>query len=182
MWLALALACTFAEANVIVEGLCWVLAAATKLYTWPAMVILLLRRRWTALGACAVSIAVTIFDLATRTRNPLGVLGFDPAAQSGAPQPIHYLEMIKITLASAVWTSGQHWDALTLRGMLLYAVPVVAMLLLGSRGRGVAGSRGGRETARLRDVATTFLAFAAAQIVHAYGYIRRARAMGLAPP
>jgi type IV secretory pathway VirB2 component (pilin) len=177
MWLALALACTFAEANAVAEGVCWALAVATKLYTWPAMVILLLRRRWTALGACAVSIAVTVFDLATRTRNPLGVLGFDPASQSAAPQPIHYLEMIKITLASAVWTSGQHWDALTLRGMLLYAVPMVGLL-----GLGVARSRGGRETARLRDVAAALLAFAAAQVVHAYGYVRRARAMGLALP
>src|SRR5437763_2603473 len=127
MWLALALACTFGEANVVAEALCWALAVATKLYTWPAMVVLLLRRRYGALAACAVSMAITVFDLATRTRNPFGVLGFDPAAPAGAPQPIHYLEMLKITLASAVWTSGQHWDALTLAGMLLYAVPVMAM-------------------------------------------------------
>src|SRR5262249_42580572 len=106
-------------------------------------------------------------------------LGFDPAAQTGAPQPIRYLEMIKITLASAVWTSGQHWDALTLFGMVLYTLPVVGLL-----GLGVARSRGGsgRETARLRDLATTFAPFAVAQVVHAWGYIRRARATGLALP
>jgi hypothetical protein len=182
MWLAVALACTFAEANVIAEAVCWALAVATKLYTWPAMIVLLLRRRWSALGACAVSAAITVFDLATRTRNPFGVLGFDPAAQTGAPQPIRYLEMIKITLASAVWTSGQHWDALTVWGMVMYGVPIVALLMWGVRGLAVSGSRGDRETARLRDLATTFLAFAIAQVVHAAGYIRRARAMGLALP
>src|ERR1051325_5041749 len=188
MWLALALACTFGRDRLkpvptVGEALCWALAVATKLYIWPAMIALLLRRRWGALAACAGSVGINVFALATRTRNPLGVLGFDPAAHSGAPQPIRYLEMIKITLASAVWTSGQHWDALTLWGMVLYAVPVIAMLAW-SRGRGVAGSRGGsgRETAGLRDLATSFLAFAAAQVVQAYGYIRRARAMGLALP
>ena len=170
MWLALALACTFAETNVIAEALLWALAVATKLYTWPAMIVLLLRRRWAALGACAVSAAITVFDLATRTRNPFGVLGFDPAAQSGAPQPIRYLEMIKITLASAVWTSGQHWDALTVWGMVLYAVPIIALLAVGMR------------RTEWRVVAAALAAFAAAQVVHAYGYIRRARAMGLALP
>src|SRR5437764_1263101 len=82
MWLALALMCTFAEANVVLEAICWAFALATKLYTWPALVILLMRRRrWPVYAACAASVALTVFDLATRTRNPLGVLGFDPAAR-----------------------------------------------------------------------------------------------------
>src|SRR5205085_9514170 len=158
-------------------------AVATKLYTWPAMIVLFfgvrrgsaafkaaLARRTPIFAACAVSMAITVFDLATRTRNPFGVLGFDPAAPIGAPQPIRYLEMIKITLASAVWTSGQHWDALTLAGMLLYAVPVMALLAAGIR------------RTEWKVVAAALAAFAAAQIVHAYGYIRRARAMGPALP
>src|SRR5437588_11887646 len=181
MWLALALACTFAEANVIAEALLWALAVATKLYTWPAMIVLLFRRRYAVLAACAVSVAITVVDLATRTRNPFGVLGFDPAAQAGAPQPIHYSEMVKITLASAVWTSGQHWDALTLRGMLLYAVPVLAMIVWGACGTGcqpVRRSKSGRFAAAdglgtrpTYLVAAAIGTFALAQVVHAWGYV-----------
>jgi hypothetical protein len=188
MWLALALMCTFAETNVILEAICWALALATKLYTWPALVVLLMRRRRPLVYiACAASMAVTVFDLATRTHNPVGVLGFDPAARTAAPVPIRYFEMIKITLASGIWTSGPHFDALTLRGMLLYAAPMLGILLFGAvRGLGVSRSRGlDDETARPRDLATVpaaLAAFAAAQAVHAYGYIRRARAIGLALP
>ena len=183
MLLALALA----SRRPATESIFWAGALATKLYTWPVAIVLLFRRRhWTVYAACAVSVAFTVFDLATRTRNPLGVLGFDPAAPTGAPQPIQYFEMLKITLASAVWTSGQHWNALTLRGMVVYAVPVLVLIGIGvwSRSRGVSGSRGPArpETARLRDLATSLAAFAAAQIVHAFGYIRRAKAMGLAMP
>jgi len=118
--------------------------------------------------------AITVADLATRTRNPLGVLGFDPAAATAAPQPIRYFEMVKVTLASAVWTSGQHWNALTLRGMLLYALPLLGLIAFGlrrSKQRGVA----------LFPLAA-IASFTLAQIVHAVGYIRRARAMGLALP
>src|SRR5437764_12455654 len=163
MWLGLALACTFGDANVVAEALCWALAMATKLYTWPAMVVLLLRRRYGVLAACAVSIAITVFDLAARTRNPFGVLGFDPAAPAGAAQPIHYFEMLKITLASAVWTSGQHWDALTLRGMLLYALPLLAMLAWGRVAAGF--SRPGRPAEAGRYTVAALAAFGLAQSV-----------------
>jgi hypothetical protein len=180
MFLALALMFTFADSRWR-AALFWALALATKLYTWPAMVVLLfplskrwLRHRTPIFIACAISMALTVTDLATRTRNPLGVLGFDPAAPTAAPLPIQYLEMVKVTLASAVWTSGQHWNALTLRGMLLYALPLLGLIAFGLWSH--------RETARLRYLATALASFSAAQIVHAIGYIRRARAMGLAMP
>jgi hypothetical protein len=191
MWLALALMCTFAEKSVIAEALCWALALASKLYTWPALVVLLffgvrrgsaafkaaLTRRTPTLIACAISMALTILDLATRTRNPLGVLGFDPAARTAVPQPIRYFEMVKITLASGVWTSGPHFDALTLRGMLLYAVPLLALLAWGC-----VAADFSRPAEAGRYTFAALAAFAAAQAVHAIGYIRRARAMGLALP
>ncbi|MEK6375836.1 MAG: hypothetical protein AABO58_24435 [Acidobacteriota bacterium] len=182
MLLALALACTFAGSTWR-AALFWALALATKLYTWPALVILLLfwiRQRTPRLRvitvaiACAISIAITIADLALRTHNPLGVLGFDPAATTGVPQPIRYFEMVKVTLASAVWTSGQHWNALTLRGMLLYAVPLLALIVFGVL-------RSKQRRLALFPLAG-LAAFTVAQVVHAGGYIRRARAMGLALP
>jgi hypothetical protein len=190
MCLALALMFTLTRGSVIGEAIFWAAALATKLYTWPAAIVLLFRfekRRIPVFLACAASVAYTVFDLAARTRNPLGVLGFDPAAQTGAPQPIQYFEMIKITLASAVWTSGQHWNALTLKGMVLYAVPVLVLIGVGLRGYGVARLRGPVRPAtsqprNLATLAAAIAAFAAAQIVHAYGYVRRAKAMGLALP
>src|SRR5262249_46354852 len=72
---------------------------------------------------------------------------------------------------SAVWTSGQHWDALTLRGMLLYGLPLLALVALGVW-----------RSAERRVALAAIGAFTAAQIVHAYGYIRRARAMREALP
>ncbi len=182
MWLALALMFTLTERSVIGETICWPLALATKLYAWPALVILVLRkRRWPVYAASALSIAITVFDLATRTRNPLGVLGFDPAARTAAPQPIRYFEMIKITLASGIWTSEQHNDALTLRGMLLYALPVLVMMAIGFWRLRVAADFS-RPAEAGRYTLAALLAFAIAQVVHAYGYIRRARAMGEALP
>src|SRR5205814_9886902 len=81
---------------------------------------------------------------------------------------------VKVTLASAVWTSGQHWDALTLRGMLLYAVPLLALIAFGV-------ARSPRKRLVVWPL-TALAAFAVAQVVHAAGYIRRARAIGLALP
>ena len=181
MWLALGLMFTLIEGSVVAEAICWALALATKLYTWPVAVVLLMRRRsWPVYAACAVSVAVTVADLATRTRNPLGVLGFDPAARTAAPQPIRWFEMIKITLASGVWTSGQHWNALTLRGMLLYVAPLLALIVVGqARARRSAGRAEARPAVL---VAASLAAFAVAQVVHALGYVRRARAMGLSLP
>src|SRR5947207_1526623 len=156
MWLALALMFTLGNAgrrrSVIGEAICWALALATKLYTWPALVVLLFRkRRWPVYLASAISMAVTVFDLATRTRNPLGVLGFDPAAPTAAPPPIRYFEMLKITLASGIWTSGQHWDAMTLRGMLFYALPLLALIVWGVCGTGSQPVRGRKAALRAAD-------------------------------
>src|SRR5262245_17754005 len=92
MLLAVALALSFAGSTWR-AAIFWAGALATKLYTWPALVVLLfdrrpLKRRLPIFIAAAASMAITIFDLATRTRNPLGVEGFDPAAATATPQPI----------------------------------------------------------------------------------------------
>lgn len=163
---------------IALEALLWAAALATKLYTWPALIIVLFfwpksrKRLLICGGACAVSLALTIAFLASHTRNPVGVFGFDaPVAQAAVRQPVAYGEMLKITLASAVWTAGQHGDALRLGGMLLYALPLLAILLIGLR-----------HARQRRLVLASLAAFGVAQLVNAAAFIRQAQAAGLALP
>ncbi|MDQ6802106.1 MAG: hypothetical protein M3041_14875 [Acidobacteriota bacterium] len=162
------------------EAVAWALALAAKLYTWPIFVAALIfwrRQRASVprvaavIAASAISVALTIADLISRTHNPLGILAFDRAAGAATPQPIRILEMIKISIASGIWASGQHWNALTPAGMILFALPILVLIV-----PGVARSP------HRNVVFATVLTFAAAQLVHAAGYIRRARASGLALP
>jgi hypothetical protein len=166
--------------TVAAEAVAWALALAAKLYTWPIFVAALIfwrrqrasRPRMAAvIAASAISVALTIADLISRTHNPLGILAFDTAARASAPQPIRIFEMIKITIASGIWASGQHWNALTPAGMILFAFPILVLIVLG-----VARSP------HRNVIFATVLTFAAAQAVHAAGYVRRARAAGLALP
>ena len=166
--------------HIAFEAIAWALALAAKLYTWPIFIAALIfwkrqhatRSRVVAvLTASAISVGLTIADLASRTHNPLGILAFDPAARAATPQPIHILEMVKITISSGIWASGQHWNALTPIGMVLFALPILVMMAIGI-------VRSPQRTVVIATVTT----FAAAQVVHAAGYIRRARAMGLGLP
>src|SRR5438128_5824353 len=181
--LALALAITASAPSrvlgVAAEAIAWTLALAAKLYTWPVFVAAFVfwRRQRASMvrivvviAASAISVALTVVDLISRTHNPLGILAFDAAAGASAPQGIRIVDMIKITIASGIWTSGQHWNALTPIGMILFAFPVAVLCVLGLR------------RAEARPTFVAIVAFAAAQVVHAAGYIRRARAAGLALP
>jgi hypothetical protein len=166
------------------EAAAWAGAVAVKLYTWPvaAVVPLFWWKQKAPRGRIAVvvlaallSAGLTVADLSKRTANPLGHFGFDkPAAATAAPQPIAYGSMVKIAVASGIWTSGQHNDALTAKGMVLYAVPLLLIALL--------------STLRLPDyrllqfAGLAFVAFACAQLVDAAAFIRQARAAGLALP
>jgi hypothetical protein len=207
--LAFALLVTIRGGPVALEALLWAAALATKLYTWPVLVVALFfwpksRKRLLICGAaCAVSLALTIAFLATHTRNPVGVFGFDaperragvppasrrtsrpaesPLAQSptaarneprlvGGTPARPYLEMVKITVASAVWTSGQHGDALRPFAMLLYALPLIAVTLVGLI-----------RAPRRRLVIAALAAFGVAQMVNAAAFLRQAQAAGLALP
>jgi len=165
--------------GIAAEAMAWALALAAKLYTWPVFVAALIfwRRqrasRWRiamVVAASAISVVVTVIDLISRTHNPLGILAFDQSAQKSTPQVIRILEMIKVTIASGIWTSGQHWNALTPIGMILFAFPIAALCVMTFR------------RAEARPTLFAIGAFAVAQIVHAAGYIRRARAAGVALP
>jgi len=166
------------------EGLAWAGAVAAKLYTWPIAAVVPLfwwkqkaprSRMIVVVLAALLSAALTMVDLSHRTANPLGHFGFDkPAAATAAAQPIAYGTMARIVVASGIWTSGQHNDALTSRGMLLYAVPLLVIAFF--------------STLRLPDyrllqfVVLAVVVFGVAQLVDAAAFIRQARAAGLALP
>lgn len=90
--------------------------------------------------------------------------------------PIDYATMIKVFIATAAWTSGQHWDALRPLAIALYGIPVLAALAF-------AVMRCGRTIrVHLTSLAVIAAAFALAQLINAAGYIRLARAAGSALP
>jgi hypothetical protein len=164
--------------RVAVEALVWALAIASKLYVWPiAIVVPILwraqrgtRARLALVAiACAIAALATVHDLSTRTSNPLGDAGFNPPVQHQSPQPIDFAAMGKITVASAIWMSGQHGDALRPLAMLLYVVPLIALARV-------------RRGPWLMAATAALLAFAVAQAVHALGFIHAARAAGLVLP
>lgn len=157
------------------EGLAWAGALATKLYTWPVFAAAMLfwwqqragkRRVLTVISICAIAVVLTVADLNARTRNPIGVFSFDPAHATGAAAPpIAVGDMVKITLASGVWTSGPHWNALTPIGMLLYFAPILVLLIR-----------------KDKIVWPTLAVFGLAQLVNAIAFIRQARAAGISLP
>ena len=169
------------------EAIAWTLAVALKLYAWPIAILFPVLWRFqrgsfkrlaivsfSALGAAAF----TFCYLATHTRNPVGVFGFDAAKRASRvhPVPIDFLTMMKTTVASAIWASGQHNDAMTTPAMALYALPLLAALISGT-------------WLLLRDHRALGLsllwvvgAFAIAQMIVACAFIRQARASGLALP
>jgi hypothetical protein len=175
----------------VAEAVLWALALATKLYAWPAAVMLPLvwhyqkaprARRWLVLACGAVSVLLTIVDLGSRTNNPLGLFMFDPTSATTTATttipavPIDYGAMIRITIASGAWASGQHWNALTPLATLLYFGPVLLLIAPWIV------RRRAESKLLLAACVTTVAAFAFAQIVTAAAYIRKAHEAGLALP
>jgi len=175
---------------IFAEAICWAAALAVKLYTWPVAVVLPLfwwrqraskTRMAVVLLFCALTVIATAIDLSHRTRNPIGNFGFDrPERAASAPARIRVLDMLKITIASGIWTSGQHNDAMRPVAMALFAVPIVAMLWWGTGALGGARRRGAG--APLSVVAIALATFALAQLVNAAAFTRQARAAGLDLP
>lgn len=171
------------------EAIAWAAAIATKLYTWPIVLVLPFLWYWqrarrariaVVVIACATSAALTVADLASRTNNPVGSVAFDAVKKASNPPSIHIFEMIKVTIASAAWSSGQHWDALRPFAILLFAGPVVVAMWLAA-GRSLLATR-----SDLKDPTIIALivlqAFAIAQFINALAFIRQAHAAGLALP
>jgi hypothetical protein len=184
------------------EALMWSIAAAAKLYSWP--MVPLLAMIWYAQKASRVRVAIvtialgitaafTLLDLSARTSNPLGLFAFDPvrAGQNVASVPIDYATMFKIIVATGIWTSGQHGNALTLAGMAVYALPIVALTIFGlTRGavprvpRFLGGTGPGETPTRLATplLIVACVLFAIAQAINAAAYIRFAKLTGASLP
>ena len=154
-------------ALVVAEALLWALAIAAKLYTWPLLIALPFFWRWQrasrwrviiVIAACAASAALTMSDLTSRTGTAIGV-HFTHAG--GA---LSVVDVVKVTLASAAWTSGEHWDALRPLGIALYALPIAAAIAFSARRRDL-----------LLLAAAVLAAFALAQTVN---FVKSARAGG----
>jgi hypothetical protein len=135
---AVALAISLRGRSIIAELLFWALAIAVKLYTWPLAIALLFFWRWqrasrgrivAVTAACALSAALTMIELASRTGTAIGV----NFAHSG--RALGVVDLLKITIASAAWTSGEHWDALRPLGIALYVVPIAAAVAFAARRR-----------------------------------------------
>ena len=120
------------------ESLFWALAIAAKLYTWPLAIALPFFWRWqrasrwrviAVTAACAVSAVLTMTELSSRTGTAIGV-HFTHAG--GA---LRIVDLVKVTIASAAWTSGEHWDALRPLGIALYLLPIAAAIVFSARRR-----------------------------------------------
>ncbi|HEU4522280.1 MAG TPA: hypothetical protein VFT12_09770 [Thermoanaerobaculia bacterium] len=190
LFIAAALAVTLRNpqqrAGHVAEGVLWAAAFATKLYAWPVAVVLPFAWRiqrasrariFVVILIGTIGVAATVADLASRTNNPLGLFAFDPPQSSARPVvPIAYDQMVRTFLASFAWTSAQHFNALRPIGIALYAIPVLALVAF----VWVRHWRSYRPLLAMCFLATA--AFALAQIVNAAGYIRTARAAGVALP
>ena len=91
------------------------------MYTWPLLIVLPLlwwRQRAPKPRVIAVTVVaamgvlLTFADLSSRTRNPLGVVAFDRPGGVVYEAKVSISEIVRVTIASVAWTSGQHNDAL----------------------------------------------------------------------
>lgn len=167
-----------------VEAVVWSVALMAKLFTWPALIVLPIVWRQQRAGKtriaivsllCLTAIVGTSLELRSRTGVAVGLEAFnEPSAERAAEQPIAYGEMVKITISSAIWMSGQHNNALTAKGMALYVLPpfVATMLLL------VLAPPKGEQRIWAFVAIAALGAFALAQVFHASAHIRNAKLLG----
>jgi hypothetical protein len=134
------------------EALIWGLALDAKMYTWPLLVILPVlwwrqgatKRRMIAVSATALAgVILTFAELSSRTRNPLGVVAFDRPGGVVYDAKVSISEIVRVTIASFAWTSGQFNDALRPAAIALYLGPVLIAVILTVRRRDGAAPAGG---------------------------------------
>ncbi|MEA2414077.1 MAG: hypothetical protein QOI58_734 [Thermoanaerobaculia bacterium] len=134
--------------GIAAEAIVWGLALNAKMYTWPLLIILpLLWRRQRASKSRVIAVAIvaaiavllTFAELSARTQNPLGVVAFDRPGGVVYVAKVNIGEIVRVTIASFAWTSGQHNDALRPIAIALYLVPIFAVAILAVRRRDAAG-------------------------------------------
>jgi hypothetical protein len=147
--------------GIVAEAIVWGLALNAKMYTWPLLVIVPIlwwRQRASKSRAIAVTIVaaiaivLTFAELSSRTRNPLGVVAFDRPGGVVYDADVNISEIVRVTIASFAWTSGQFNDALRPIAIALYLGPIISILLWAVRRRDAADPAG---------VTPAFLALAA---------------------
>jgi hypothetical protein len=174
----------------LAEAASWAVAVSVKLYSWPLLPVvglLWLRQRasrWRM--ACvalelAVAMLATMTELGSRTTNALGLFAFDPVTREGVVDrvPIDVAGIAEITIATGIWTSGQHGNALSVLGMALYAIPICALCVIGLGYRRRASPD---RPVPYRFIAFALMLFAIAQMTNMSGYLRQAIAAGEALP
>ncbi|HEX9460766.1 MAG TPA: hypothetical protein VGA84_16575 [Thermoanaerobaculia bacterium] len=128
------------------EALMWGLAINAKMYTWPLLIILPVlwwrqkapkKRVIAVVVVSLIAVLITFAELSSRTRNPLGVVAFDRPGGVVYEAKISISEIVRVTIASAAWTSGQFNDALRPMAIAAYLGPIVLILLLAVRRREV---------------------------------------------
>jgi hypothetical protein len=157
--------------TIAAEAMVWGLALNAKMYTWPLLIILpLLWRRQRASKSrviavtivAAIAVLLTFAELSLRTRNPLGVVALDRPGGVVYEAKVNISEIVRVTIASFAWTSGQHNDALRPIAIALYLVPIFTVAILAVRRRDAAGPAG---------VTPAFLALFAFALAQTYNVI-----------
>nr|MDP9360788.1 hypothetical protein [Acidobacteriota bacterium] len=124
------------------EAMAWGLALNAKMYTWPLLIVvpLLWRRQratkarvLTVAAVSLIAIVLTFAELSSRTSNPLGVVAFDRPGGTRYEANVSISELVRVTIASAAWTSGQHNDALRPAAIALYLGPIVVAMIIALR-------------------------------------------------
>jgi hypothetical protein len=128
--------------GIAAEALVWGLALNAKMYTWPLLIVVPLlwwRQRAAKPRMIAVTIVaalgvlLTFADLSSRTRNPLGVVAFDQPGGAVYEATVNLSEIVRVTIATVAWTSGQHNDALRPIAIALYLGPILIAVLVARR-------------------------------------------------
>jgi hypothetical protein len=130
--------------GIAAEAIVWGLALNAKMYTWPLLIILPIlwwRQRATKSRVIAVTIVaaiailLTFAELSSRTRNPLGVVAFDRPGGVVYEARVNISEIVRVTIASFAWTSGQFNDALRPMAIALYLGPILIAVLVAKRSK-----------------------------------------------
>lgn len=165
------------------EAAAWAVAAAAKLYAWPAALLLPLlwprdasrTRRLVVVLVLLASVAATALDLQARTGNPTGK--FELQAPGSVPlsgeslrriASLPWFDYAKVFVGSAIWMSGPHADFLRPVGVVLFLAPWALLVAAGL----AAWSDLPRRRRALLLVAA--VVFAAAELGQAWGAIRQA--------
>lgn len=130
--------------GIAAEAIVWGLALNAKMYTWPLLIILPIlwwRQRGPKTRVIAVTIVaaiavlLTFAEFSSRTRNPLGIVAFDRPGGVAYEAKVNIGEIVRVTIASFAWTSGQFNDALRPITIALFLGPILIAIFVAKRSK-----------------------------------------------